>query len=279
MKYTGNIEYIKQKLNKGESFCPRKYERLLIESIHPSYKDAQEIFSQERYKYPYLPLYLGSCEIPDIESLNINVLRMIIRENDENKEVHLPKELLALKDFIESNVNYHRQHYSINKDCFIHLTVRTCTYEEMETFIKASTWHVDGFQGKKVPRHIPEQDIIWCNKNPTAISLQPFFCEYLDSSRFDINDFFNKNQGDNFIKLKSYGQYLITPYNVHKMMNEKYEGRRVFIRLTFSPVEIEDPTNTENPMLKRQYDERVDVRNFLDSYPLDESIASGFFVK
>jgi hypothetical protein len=146
----------------------------------------------------------------------------------------------------------------------------------MQVFAKASTWHVDGFQGTRIERHIPEQDVIWCNKNPTAVSFQPFFCEYLDSSKFDINDFFNRNQGDSYALLESFKQYLITPYNVHKMMSEKFDGKRVFVRLTFSPVEIEDPTNTENPMLKRKYNERVDVRNFLDKYIIEEEKVSGF---
>lgn len=276
MKYTKDIEYIQQELTEGVSFYPKQYKRLKIEENHPSYKDAEEIFSQDRYKYPYLPLFLGDYDIPNVESIDVNVLRMLIRENNENKKVFLPKELLFLKDFIESNINYHRQYYSINKDAFIHLTIRKCTYKEIKTFAKAATWHVDGFQGKRIPRHIPEQDIIWCNKNPTAVSITPFFCEHLDSSKYDINEFFNNHQNENYIKLKKNKQYLITPYNVHKMVNKKFKGKRVFVRLTFSPVEIEDPTNTQNPMLKRKYPERVDVRNFLNKYELDEKNISGF---
>lgn len=70
--------------------------------------------------------------------------------------------------------------------------------------------------------------------------------------------------------------YLVTPYNVHRTNPALFEGNRVFVRLNFSPVEIEDYTNTENPMLKRKATFRRDVRDFLRTYIIDEFIDSGF---
>jgi hypothetical protein len=50
----------------------------------------------------------------------------------------------------------------------------------------------------------------------------------------------------------------------------------VFVRINFSPVLIEDPTNTVNPCFPDLViDKREDVRNFLHAYEVDEAVASG----
>lgn len=277
--YIKNIKYINTELhiNDIEEIQVPKYNRLILEPEHPSYKDSLEIFNQVKYKYPYLPLYLGDYIIPNIENLEFNCLRLLIRENSENNNIFLPKQLIILKDFLLDNINYHRQHYSINKDAFIYLTVRTSSYEDLY-YKNSCLWHIDGFQGSRISRHIIEQDIIWSNKNPTEFSIQPYFCENLNPSKHDINDFFDKNTKNEFIvKSKSNSIYLITPYNIHRVSPNKFEGNRVFIRLNFSPVIIEDTTNTFNPAFDYKFPFRRDVRDFLRSYNIDEFKDSGFY--
>lgn len=275
--YISRLTYLEQNLTYGEVFSVPDHHRFIIDAHHPSYKDSEEIFNQEKLKYPYIPLYIGDYSIPDIEeeSFNINVLRLLIRENNSHANIYLPNELLPLKNFILDNVNYHRKFYSVNKDCFIYITIRTCSYDEL--FYKdSSLWHIDGFQGSRIKRHIIEQDIFWCNKNPTQFLLQPMFCEYLDPSKHDINDFFEKEAKENFlVNTFSDKIYLATPYNIHRVNKSPFEGKRVFIRLNFSPVEIEDNTNTVNPMLERTYPPRKDVRDFLREYKIKESNDSG----
>lgn len=277
--YTKNINYLDSQLTAGESFYVPKTERLQISPEHPSYHDADKVLDHARFKNPYLPLYLGDHTLPneDIDSLNTNVLRMMIRLDDENSMVHIPKELLALKSFIADNINYHRQFYPVNKNCFIYLTVRQSTYEEL-FYKEASTWHVDGFQGSRIDRHIVEQDVFWCNKSPTQFLLQPMYCEGLNPSQHDINDFFDRKANPAFIATgKANSAYMATPYNIHRVNPTKFEGKRLFVRINFSPVEIEDNRNTINPMLPQDtYAPRIDVRNFLREYKIDESIDSGF---
>lgn len=61
------------------------------------------------------------------------------------------------------------------------------------------------------------------------------------------------------------------------MNKEKFDGKRVFIRLNFSPVLIEDFTNTINPLLPQyKFEKRRDVRDFLRGYKLNEVDDSGF---
>lgn len=277
--YIDSVKYIPTFLKKEDILKIEvpKYHRVMIDENHPSYRDSTLDFSQDKFKYPYLPLYLGEYDIPNVEDIKLNVLRLMIRENSENSPIYLPKELMSFKDFILENINYHRQYYSINKDCYIYVTVRSSTYEEL-FYKNSSTWHIDGFQGSRIKRHIIEQDAFWCNKSPTDFSLQPYFCESLNPSKHDINEFFEENSEERFlIKSKSKSIYFVTPYNVHRVNNERFEGRRVFIRLNFSPVLIEDSTNTINPALEQyQFEKRRDVRDFLRSYNLNEKEDSGF---
>lgn len=273
--YISNNEYIEQTLGSCIVIKPEKYQRLLIDEHHPSYHDANTIFSQSKYKYPYLPLYLGDYQIDGVDDLNVNVLRLLIRMNHEDADIYLPEELMILKNFILDNINYHRQYYAVNKNAFIYLTVRCCSYDNMY-YKNSQTWHVDGFQGSKIAKHIVEQNVIWCNKLPTEFLLQPMFCEGLDPARHDINYFFNRNAKDELAyEIKENGLYVMNPYNIHRVNHMKYDGNRVFIRLNFSPVEIVDPTNTINPGLIREVIKIRDVRDFLGEYPIDEMEING----
>lgn len=266
--YTKFVEYIPAVFSTGESFDIPKYDRLKIDSLHPSYNDALSNFDLNRYRYPYLPLFLGIYNF-DITNINVNCLRLLIHTPYSNK-IHLPYEILFTKDFILNQIVYHNQHYSINKKCFIYLTIRT---SDGDYYYKtAKIWHVDGFQGSRISRHIPEQDIIWSNINPTEFLMQPFFINEIDCSKYDIADYFDRNANGSVYSGVENGIYLITPYNIHRVTKKCNSEKRIFIRLTFSPIEIEDPTNTINPMIRTDFPPRRDVRDFLWSNTIDHSI-------
>ena len=165
-----------------------------------------------------------------------------------------------------------------NNKPYIYITVRTtdgnCYYQT------AQDWHVDGFQGSSADRHIPEQDIVWSNCNPTEFSIQPMFCEGLNPSKHSIVNFFNTNiNNDDVYTGVPNGVYLLTPYNIHRVSVEPFLQKRVFVRLTFSPVPIIDATNTPNPCIEVEERYRRDVRDFLWDYKCDEFVNSGFFKK
>lgn len=276
--YIKQNTYVPTNLKKEDMIIinSEKYQRIQIDPHHPSYTHSKEDFSHSYFKYPYLPLYLGDYDI-DVSNISLSVLRLIIRENNENANIYLPKGLIEFKEFILENINYHRQFFEINKNAFVYLTVRACTYDEL--FYKNSqSWHIDGFQGSRIQRHIIEQDVFWCNTSPTDFLLQPMYCEGLDPSRFDINDFFEKNAKEHFkVGCKEKGVYLVTPYNIHRVNLLPFKGKRVFIRLNFSPVLIEDHTNTMNPLLPQYtFEKRRDVRDFLRSTNINEVNDSGF---
>jgi hypothetical protein len=141
----------------------------------------------------------------------------------------------------------------------------------------SAEWHIDGYQGARISRHKVEQNAFWSNVNPTQFSVQPYFCEGLNPRIHDINEFFNRNTDEAFaVKGIENGIYFVNPYHVHRVCPEKFEGKRVFVRINFSPVLIEDSTNTVNPCFPDVvFEKREDVRNFLHAYEVDEASNSG----
>jgi hypothetical protein len=276
--YIKGVTYVKQELTNSNKGTAVEYmKRLQIDPMHPSYRDHREVFSHEGYKYPYMPLYLGQYNI-DVDKVNVNVLRLIIRTNNRGCTLALPVELEPLRDFICAQINYHNQYYPTNADSYIYITVRT---RDKDCNKNSKTWHVDGFQGSRIDRHLPEQDIIWSNINPTEFLLQPFYLDGMNPSKHDVNQYFDDNANENMaMSGLENGVYMCTPYNVHRACNDTFDKKRVFIRLTFSPVLIQDSTNTYNPAFPKGvfdgYDNRDDVRNHLWKYEIDETMNNGF---
>src|SRR5574343_233999 len=193
--YTKKITYLQQELTNGEAMPMTNTKRLCIDPTHPSYSAHSQVFSHDGFKYPYLPLYLGKYDI-DVSKVNVNVLRMLIRMNNRRLNFGIPKELEALSEFVETQANYHRQYYPSNADCYIYITVRRTERGDCY-YANSQSWHVDGFQGARVNRHLPEQDIVWSNVNPTEFLLQPFYLDGLDASKHDVNHYFATNADDN----------------------------------------------------------------------------------
>ena len=64
---------------------------------------------------------------------------------------------------------------------------------------------------------------------------------------------------------------------MHRVNPLPFEGKRIFIRLNFSSVLIEDNTNTQNPYFSNlNFEFRRDVRDFLREYNINEKDDSGF---
>lgn len=272
--YTKKVIYKDQVLTEGETLDVPNKTRLKIDPNHPSYVQQTEEFSHEGYKYPYMPLYLGQYNM-DVTKVNVNVLRLLIKWG--TGKLALPNELLFAKDFILEQINYHSQFYFKGDSKFVYITIRTT--EKDCYYSNSQTWHVDGFQGSRIGRHKCEQDIMWSNVNPTEFLLQPFYLDGLNPSKHDINQYFedHAHEGCAYQGVEN-GVYLTTPYNIHRVTNALFDKKRVFIRLTFSPVEIEDPTNTPNPMFNGvdKAKDRDDVRNNLWKYETDETPNNGF---
>lgn len=273
--YTDYQKYIRTKIGKVAEIEVPFYERLQIDPEHPIYNNINKNFSQSYFKYPFLPLYMGDFDIPNVEDCDINVLRLLIK-SPNSKSIFLPESLFMFKDFVLNNINYHANFFDTKNEFFCYLTVRVSNYNDLY-YKNSMEWHIDGFQGGRIPRHKVEQNIFWMNKSPTQFLLQPMYCEGLNPSKYDINHFFEKEADERFtFNIKEKALYMINPYNIHRVNKKRFSGKRVFIRLNFSPVLIEDNTNTENSKIVYNFKNRVDVRNFLSEYRVDEKPNSGF---
>jgi hypothetical protein len=278
--YTNKQTYIAAGLTRDDfrEHVPHVYDRIQIEPLHPIYQQTEQPFTETMFKYPTLPLFVGKFELDpnEIDGLELNVLRMMIRKNDEKASVFLPKAADPIAPLILQNINYHRQYFGENADAFIYLTMRVCDYETLY-YRNSEEWHIDGYQGARIARHKVEQNALWSNVNPTQFSLQPYFCEGINPRIHDINEFFNRNTDEAFaVKGVENGIYFINPYHVHRTCPEEFQGKRVFVRINFSPVLIEDPTNTVNPCFPEMvFEKRADVRNFLHAYEINETVGSG----
>jgi hypothetical protein len=257
---------------------PHDYHRLQIEPLHPIYRQTEYPFTETMYKFPSLPLFVGKYELSekDVERIDLNVLNLLIRENDPKAPVYLPRSADPIAPLVLQNINYHRQFFEANADAFVYLTVRVCDYETMY-YRSSATWHVDGYQGARGVRQRVEQNMLWSNVNPTQFSVQPYFCEGINPRLHDINEFFDRNANEAYaFSAVENGIYFVNPYHVHRVCPKRFDGKRVFVRVNFSPVVIEDPKNTINPRLPQyRFGDRADVRNFFHAYESDEMRNSG----
>ncbi len=273
MSYTSTVNYIQEPtLFDGEKIEFDSKGAASVAKISPNspvYSRAQEMFSQEYYSYPAPPLFLGATDLQPPEE-PLYVLRLLIKQPDS--QFIISEKLLFAKDLIASCAAYQKQHFPDYENRFVYLTVRS---GEVRTS-RDDEFHVDGFQGLSVPRHIPEQNYLWASAYPTIFSLQPYFVERLHPMQHNVHAFFDQHTDrSNLYKGVDNGLYIIDPYHVHARQTLPAGVRRTVLRLTFSPVEIRDDTNMVNKWLPRGPYNRDDIRNALVSYEgpeIDESL-------
>ncbi len=262
MSYTDTITYLK---------CPDLFDLGVIEFSpgecrvalpkkmpeSPVYNRANQVFSQAGFMYPAPPLFLGLRDITFPEE-SIYVLRLLIKAPGSN--FMLPRKLEFLEQDMKNCAAYQMAHFPNFEQRFVYLTVRSGPIMSS----RDDELHVDGFQGISVPRHIPEQNYLWCSGDPTLYSMQPYFVEHLDPGLHNIHTYFEAVTNKAMLmKALEKGLYIIDPYHVHARPSLAPGTRRSMFRLCFSPVEICDDTCFVNPYLLRGPYGRADIRNRL----------------
>jgi hypothetical protein len=187
------------------------------------------------------------------------ILRMMVK-SPWSKGLQIPKELHWLSHTIARCV------YQQNQLCvdhpFVYVTVRSGEVRS----VTDDQWHGDGFS-MRVP-HAPEQNYIWTDVQPTEVLDQRFeFPEDFDPFKHNVHTFFQDRAGEQNIRvLKPKRLYQIDPYIVHRRPPVTAGTQRTFFRISFVPVEIEDDTCTQNPLLPVKHYGRPDIRDTLISY-------------
>lgn len=231
-----------------------------VDPSSPVYGRALRDFSQSEYKHPAAPLYLGQ-EGVSTPSEEVYVLRLLIKA--PGTDFFVPGKLDWLIPMIRKSAAYQRAHFPDFDSRFVYITVRSGVVKSS----RDDEFHVDGFQGISVPRHVPEQNYIWCDTHPTMFAVQPYYLEGLDPARHNVHEYIERcTDKTDLTIINERGLYIMDPYHAHARPSVPEGTQRTFVRICYSPVEIRDDTNTVNPALPRGPYNRGDIRNTLVPY-------------
>ena len=188
------------------------------------------------------------------------ILRMLIKRMFG--EYQLPKELEWVKPLIEV-ADKNQQTHQIRQP-FVYLTIRNGLVNTQTD----DEWHVDGFS--QTVTHLPEQNYLWSNVHPTEYVEKAFdFPEDFDGLTHNIHKFFQRRiTKKDVLKMQPKRVYGFDPYIVHRRPDGTNGIERCFVRLSYTPIEIEDINNTINPLLPTYYtrDGIKEMRNRLVDY-------------
>jgi hypothetical protein len=188
------------------------------------------------------------------------VLRILIKKMFG--EYQIPEELEWCRPFIEA-CDRKQEEIGIRQP-FVYLTVRNGIVDSQTD----DAWHVDGFS--QTITHLPEQNYVWCDKEPTEYVEQAFnFPDDFSGLKHNIHRFFHNRIDSECVKvMEEKTAYGLDPYIVHRRPPVTQGIQRCFIRLSYTPIEIEDINNTFNPLLPTDYkrDGVKEMRNHLTNY-------------
>jgi hypothetical protein len=145
---------------------------------------------------------------------------------------------------------------------FVYVTVRAGVVRSTTDDL----WHVDGFSMRKP--HAPEQNYIWSDVYGTEFLPQNFDIPAdFDAFKHNLHQYFQDRASVAPVTLNTGCLYQIDPYNVHRRPTVPKGTQRTFLRISFVPVEIEDDTCMQNPLMApRAPYNREDIRKTLVRY-------------
>lgn len=192
---------------------------------------------------------------------DVMVLRMLVKR--PYADLALPKDLEWTRTMIEE-ATWSQERMNIFQP-FCYLTVRHGIQMPVRD---QEEWHVDGFSTQIT--HLPEQNYIWCDNNPTEYADQSFNVPMdFDPDLHNVNWLLQDQVLDACIKKVEVGaMYCFDPYVLHRRATIEGPVHRTFIRVSFTPIEIADKNNTPNPDLPTYHvrDGVKDFRNRLRRY-------------
>ena len=188
------------------------------------------------------------------------ILRMLVRRMFG--EYKVPQELEWVRPLIE--VADKNQKLIGIRQPFVYLTVRNGIVNTQSD----DEWHVDGFS--QMFTHLPEQNYVWSSAHPTEYVEKPFnFPADFSGIKHNVHKFFqNRINEEDVLKMVARRVYGLDPYIVHRRPARTNGISRCFVRLSYTPIEIEDINNTINPLLPTDYkrDGIKELRNKLLDY-------------
>ena len=201
-------------------------------------------------------------ELPE----RLYILRMMVKRLHD--EFQIPDELLPFKEMITFAHKYQKFFVGIEQP-FCYVTIR----HGVVTSENDDEWHADGFSTKIT--HLPEQNYIWSNIHPTEYVEKKFkFPADFNPLIHNVHKFFQNRIKKSDIKTaEAKTMYGMGPYIVHRRPYIPQGTIRTFVRISFTPIEIVDSNNTQNPLLPTLPVERdgVKIRESLLDYDIENA--------
>ncbi len=216
------------------------------------------------YRDPNLPEEVGEIALEAPESSQY-VLRCPIKIPGSILE--LPDELQWTADFVSASYDYQQSVVGVDQP-YAYLTVRHGPVVSRTD----DALHVDGFS-MKVP-HIPEQNYVWANRLPTEVlAFGIAMPDDFDPLRHNLQYFIQDSIPPN-CEIQSLSEqtiYAMDPYIFHRRPKIAQSIARTFVRLSLTPIPIDDVNNHINPAFGNicsDYDGVTEFRDTLERYAL-----------
>jgi hypothetical protein len=210
------------------------------------------------FSYPSLPICIESKKY-NIPFERQYILRMMVR-SPESDGLRIPEELEWLKDTIQGCDTLQKSMGLKNQ--YVYITVR----HGIVTSETDDIWHVDGFSMRR--EHVPEQNYIWTNVEPTEYAEQAFpIPDDFDAMKHHLHWYLDEQvRQENIRQCEAGNIYLIDPYCVHRRPKQTAGIHRTFWRISFIPIEIEDNQCQQNPLMPKKIYSNEDIRKVLIRY-------------
>lgn len=217
-------------------------------------------FSLDHFLMPEEPLPIGRYTLPVISP---NILRMPIKY--PGSQYRIPRMLKPILSLIETIADYEITYNALHDKSHCHITYERQFVLAGETQ-RMPGFHVDGFQ-KQGDYKTVEHSYILTDCYPTEFSLKGYDLSSFNSwtHMFSVMD--KLTEMNTVIPVDSNTIYLMSCYQVHRTPKLPRSTWRTFLRVTYTPRELEDNRNTVNPLFPGQvYVIRDDIRNSLKEW-------------
>jgi len=198
----------------------------------------------------------------DVPKDEVYILRMLIKTSFS--DILIPKEYDWIRPIVEEA--YLNQLKLNISQPYCYVTIRS---GEVKSTLD-DEFHLDGFSMRVT--HIPEQNYIWCDNLPTEYIVKPIkvnkkFSPFKHNIHLYIQDKITKKDVISYILTNCL--YAIDTYVIHRRQKITEPTNRCFIRISFTPIEINDINNTQNPLLPTNYtQDGVSFRNTLKRFKI-----------
>lgn len=168
-----------------------------------------------------------------------------------NGSIQIPPPLYWWNEFVNKAISAARHTFGFLavERKFAYLTIDQGLVKK-NTTQRASGYHVDGFQGARLPYNVePDFNYVVSDCLPTVFSVQSYNFDGLDLAKHNLfHEMDRQARPENDWRPKPLEIVECSAYTVHRADSAPHDMERTFMRLTFSVREFDRKGNTINPL-------------------------------